>query len=102
MPDTIKVGCHVYTVVRSPLPDCLGDCDFDALRIRVRPRLRKSKAQETLLHEVLHACTDPSLKAGKHAEEDFIETASPILLQVIQDNPGLLAYLQEPATRTSR
>jgi hypothetical protein len=77
------------------MKDCLGECDFDALIIRVRKNLRKSKAQELLLHETIHACTDPSLKTGGHTEEDFVNTLSPILLQVLQDNPKLLEYLTQ-------
>ena len=96
MPDQIKVGCHVYVVQRKTkqqMPDCIGECDFDNLQISVRKSLRLSKAQETLLHEALHACTDPSLKEGKSREEDFVNTVSPVLLQVLKDNPELVKYL---------
>lgn len=96
MPTEIKVGCHVYSVLRKTkqqMPDCLGECDFDNLQISVRKSLRLSKAQETILHETLHACTDPSLKEGKAREEDFVNTVSPVLLQVLKDNPELVKYL---------
>lgn len=100
MPKTMKVGPHVYTVLRKPKSQMsnedLGGCDFNTLQISVQQRLRKSKAREILLHELLHACTYPSLSSGdKYTDEQFVETTAPILLQVIQENPELIAYLTQ-------
>lgn len=93
MPSTVKVGPHVYKVVRKPV-DGLGECDFNTLQIVVKPRLRKSKAREILLHECLHATTHPSMNGEeKYTDEDFVTAVSPVLLQVLQDNPLLVAYL---------
>lgn len=94
MPKTVKVGPHVYSVVRKAGMDCNGYCDFGALVIAVRPRLRRSKAQEILLHEVMHACTHPSLNGTKrYQDEDFVDGVTPTLLAVMQDNPELISYL---------
>lgn len=98
MPKTVKVGVHTYSVVRKPkilLPDRLGECDFDGLQILVRERLKKSIARETLLHELLHACTYPSLNDKTLTDEDFVTAVSPALLQVLQDNPELVEYLTQ-------
>lgn len=98
MPTTIKVGPHVYTVLRKPASAdwANGCCDFNTLQIVVRKRLRKSKAQEILLHECLHACTHPTLNGNKkYTDEDFVEGVAPVLLQVLQDNPELLEYLTQ-------
>jgi hypothetical protein len=97
MPSTVKVGVHTYLVGRRTkreLSGCTGECDFDSLTIFIRKGIRRTKAQETLLHEVLHACADPSsLKKEAQVEEDFVNILSPHLLQVMQDNPDLMAYL---------
>jgi hypothetical protein len=96
MPNSVKVGPHVYTIVRKSGADINfnGMCDFDTLQIWVKKRLRKSKAQEILLHEVLHACTHPSLNGNKkYQDEDFVDGVAPTLLQVMQENPDLLTYL---------
>ena len=98
MPKTVKVGAHVYTVLRKPasmLKEQLGECDFDKLIICVRKQLRKSVAKETLLHEVLHATTYPSLNEKTATDEDFVTAMSPVLLQVLQENPDLLEYLTQ-------
>lgn len=97
MPATIKVGPHVYKILRkskSQMPDDLGHCSTDDLQIWVRERLRKSKAREILLHEVLHSCTHPTvIMGGKFEDEEFVLAVAPVLLQVLQDNPDLLEYL---------
>ena len=101
MPHTIKVGPHVYTVVRKTavdMPEVMGNSDFDKVEIMVRKGLRKSKAQEILLHELLHACTYPSFTGVYEGEEklmteEFVNAVAPVLLQVLKDNPKLVEYL---------
>ena len=99
MPKTIKVGPHVYSVLRKPastLGENIGHCDSSSLQIWVKQRLRKSKAQEILLHEILHALILQALDTEeKHDDEAFVVVVAPLLLQVIQDNPDLLAYLTQ-------
>jgi hypothetical protein len=98
MPKTVKVGAHVYTVLRkskAQLTGNVGECDFDGLQILVRERLKKSVAKETLLHELLHAVVYPSLNGKTATDEDFVTSMAPVLLQVIQENPELLEYLTQ-------
>ena len=97
MPASVKVGPHVYTILRKPasaMPNDLGHCSTDTLQIWIRARLRKSKAREILVHELLHSCTHPSIvQGGKFTDEEFVLAVAPVLLQVLQDNPDLLEYL---------
>ena len=97
MPKSVKVGALTYSIIRKPasgMSNCLGHCGFDDLQIWVRQRLKKAKAQETLVHELLHACTHPSVNGDKrHTDEQFVEAVAPVLLQVLQDNPELVEYL---------
>ena len=99
MPLSIKVGPHVYQVLRKTakeLPDALGICNFNSLEIWIRCRLRGSKAKEILLHEILHATTHPSFNGEeKTDDESLVNAVAPVLLQVLQDNPELVAYLTE-------
>ena len=99
MPKTIKVGPHVYSVTRptkAQMKGDLGGCECNLLQITVQQRLKKSKAKEILVHELLHACTHPSfLGDEKMTDEDFVTAVAPVLLQVIQENPDLLAYLTQ-------
>lgn len=99
MPKTVKVGVHTYAVLRktsAQMGDLLGECDTNTLQISVRQRMKKSKSRETLVHELLHACTHPSFLGNERlTDEDFVTAVAPVLLQVIQDNPGLLEYLTQ-------
>jgi hypothetical protein len=71
-----------------------GLCDFDQVQILIQARLRKTKAREVLLHEVLHACTYPTMASVQNkTDEDFVDVTAPALLQVLQDNPELVDYL---------
>jgi hypothetical protein len=97
MPKSIKVGAHVYTILRKPKSQLsgVGECDFDNTQIVIRKRLKKSVAKETLLHELLHACIYPSFNDKSTTDEEFVLALAPVLLQVIQDNPELLEYLTQ-------
>ena len=99
MPKTIKVGAHTYSVLRktkAQMNTNLGECDCNLLQITVQQRLKKSKAKEILVHELLHACTHPSFLGNeKFTDEDFVTAVAPVLLQVIQENPELVAYLTQ-------
>ena len=103
MPKSVRVGAHVYSVLSTPAdkmpktdgrPEC-GTCRFDHLQILVKKRQKRTKQQETLLHEIIHSCTYPNLIGKKVTDEDFVETTAPLLLQVLKDNPKLLAYLTQ-------
>lgn len=99
MPKSVKVGPHVYSILRLPkkrMPGDLGSCDFTTLEIRVRSRLRLSKSQEILIHEVLHSATHPSVCSdAPMLDEEFVTAVAPVLLQVMKDNPKLLEYLTQ-------
>ena len=103
MPQTVKVGPHTYSVIRKSaagMSGNLGHCDGNALIIWVRQRLRKSKAREIFLHEILHACTYASFscvysEGENHTGEEFVRAVAPTLLEVLQDNPELVEYLTQ-------
>lgn len=103
MPESVKVGPHVYTLTRLPKEEMpktdgvpqSGECDYDSLSISIQkgPGIKRSKTQEWTMHELLHACGYPNLIEKKLTEEEFVDAIAPVLLQVIRDNPDLIAYL---------
>lgn len=99
-PKLVKVGPHTYDVRLMSSKDMLklrggdlGMCDHNETLIAVRKRSTLTKTQETLLHEVLHACCYPQTLDEKQ-EEQFVEAVTTNLLQVIKDNADLLDYLR--------
>ncbi len=96
MPAAVKIGPHTYTVIRSYRKGANGYCDMDGLKLAVQPRLRRTKAQEVLLHEIMHALTHPTLcGGGQFTDEEFVTGVTPLLLQVLKDNPDLISYLTQ-------
>ena len=96
MPSSVKVGPHTYPIIRRPKTEMkdLGLCSWDAVQISIRARLKKSKAREVLLHEVLHACSYPTMASVQNkTDEEFVDVVAPLLLQVLQDNSDLVEYL---------
>lgn len=64
--------------------------------IRINPSIHPDLQQVTLIHEVLHACADfVGIEDEKLTEEDWIKRISPVLTQVLKDNPKLLVSLKE-------
>lgn len=67
--------------------------------------------RETLLHEVLHACTNSSMLWNtwdhmkdyewNHAEEAIVGAMSPLALGMLRDNPEVLAYLLDDREHSS-
>ena len=97
MPKTVRVGPHDYSILRKPasvMKDTLGHCDSSTLQIWVKQRLRKSKSQEILIHELFHAMTLQALDTTKqHDDEAYIVVLAPLMLQMLRENPQLVAYL---------
>lgn len=105
-PDKVKVGPHVYRIVRDRAAidragqamsaTLLGHCDRQALEIAVAPDLAGTVTAETVVHELLHAITDLTGledRLGDALEEEVVRALSPRLLELLRDNPDLVAYL---------
>lgn len=97
MPDSAKLGAHIYKMLRRPSSQIVvegervkASINTNLLQICVAKGLKLSKAQELTIHESLHAIWP----AGFSFEEEIITELSPRLLQVIQENPDLLEYLR--------
>jgi hypothetical protein len=99
MPKAVRVGAHTYTILRKSaaiMGEDLGHCDSAALQIWVRERLRKSKAQEILLHEIIHAIVLQALGCERpYTDEEYTVVVAPLLLQVLQENVELVEYITE-------
>jgi hypothetical protein len=102
MPASVRVGCHSYAVLRKPataMPKeedgrrCSGLCVFESAQIWIKRGAPRSKAQETLWHEIKHACCYPDFIGVRKSDEEVIDRVAAVELGVLQDNPDLVAYL---------
>lgn len=89
----LTIGPHIWKVISDPEFDVLmaasghlGETVPDQLVIRVRSDLPRSVWQETLLHEVIHACwslTSLPETLGER-EEEVVRALSPLLAQTVR------------------
>lgn len=90
LPDTVRVGPHIYEVAVETEPFVsddqrtilCGEANHDAGRIRVLRSL-PTRMFVTFWHEVLHAVDD---MAGTELSEDQVNRLAPILAGVLMDN----------------
>lgn len=112
-PAKVRVGYLTYAILyisdedwgRRNLPDGLGgmsDHEKATLFIRVTVDRQEDTIRETLNHEILHAVWTHTGLNNQHlmsktdpdnVEELVVNTISPSLLMVLNDNPNVLAYL---------
>jgi hypothetical protein len=109
LPTELKAGALTYRIsdnrdemlaaCRNELADLLGHTDRRRCVILIEPDQADCQKRDTLLHETLHIVADLAGLAdewGAKKEETTVSRLSPVLLQVLRDNPKLLAYLTEP------
>jgi hypothetical protein len=92
MPDAVRVLGKIYEIERVSQFEAAGQC-FDAKQlIKVDADLPLELAQDTLIHECIHA-----LDYCMHLEmtERQVSALASGLTALIRDNPQLLAFLQQ-------
>lgn len=102
-PATIKVLAHTYTVTVDHTgliehADERGSTVIERLSIAGDGALPPSRLRETLLHETLHAAWfSTALRAtpAQEHEELVVDALAVVLVNVLADNPDLVAYLTE-------
>jgi hypothetical protein len=72
--------------------------DKGLISIRADSTADEDTLRETLLHEVLHVCTQSSrfdryITQVEDPEEFVVSQMSPVLITIMNDNPSLVAYL---------
>lgn len=105
-PSPIKVGPYEYTVHFRPerAMDMFGylAITFTTKQvILVSAGMAGGHLRETVLHEIMHACqnikdrmaVDGIEGDGTMSADEFIERTAPQLLEVLKDNPALVAWL---------
>lgn len=75
---------EVDNVIINGSANYVGSCSYTDTKIEILNSLSKTKKEQTLVHEVLHACFN---EAGfNEQEEDVINRVSNVLYQVLKDN----------------
>jgi Zn-dependent peptidase ImmA (M78 family) len=108
-PRKVKVGHARYTMKYeaelASISGANGTCGEDTQTILIDPLMGRDMERDTVLHELLHAVFHlsdarahlPKDDSGdtKDAEEKVIRPLASQLLELLRDNPKLVAYLLE-------
>ncbi len=100
IPTTLRVGPLRYQIVRDSqrLPsDHWGMTDKARQVVALSPDQSDQRTRLTLLHEILHALADITNLDGidPSVEERLVTQLAPALLDLLRENPGLVAYLTD-------
>ena len=102
LPDSVKIG---YLKMRLRLmadatvssTEHLGFCDTNNEYITIMPALRRRKAAEVLIHEIIHACFNTYhpkyLPQEKELIEDFVTAVSKGMSGIFVDSPEVIEWL---------
>lgn len=99
-PTNIKIADRIYSIENwdarlATASNRYGECDKNNRIIRVDTQYGQYQAASTLLHEVMHGIwQEYSIEDGDNEERTigFLQTA---LMQVFQDNPAFLAFINK-------
>lgn len=88
IPTNVKVAGIDYKVEQveeiDNNPSHMGDVVYQKSLIRIKQGMSEDKKEQTLVHEILHACYE---EAGiENQDEDTINRVGVILYQVLKDN----------------
>jgi hypothetical protein len=106
MPTAVQIGPMRYSIEQDKAKlnaYCLeqtgaycGYCDHQNLEIVVDPKSAVAKQRETLTHELLHALlAASSIGHDLPNNEPFVAKFAPWLLDTLQRNPEVVAYLTD-------
>lgn len=93
IPEKLKIGHATWTIKRNHelIDREENGCTHHQLQeIHIRSAMTEQKEEETLFHEILHACWD-FVGLERDHEEDTINRLTPILLTVLKENPKLFS-----------
>lgn len=96
--DTVKYSVRLYKKLLDELGvEVLGLCDYQNAKISVAKQGCQSYMLLTLIHEIFHAilkerCLEECVKQG--CLERVVDELGKAFIQIIQDNPGLVKFIE--------
>ena len=86
-----RYAIHYEPAEHPKLEGDMGCCEFDELAIYIREGQPLQSEQRTVFHEVLEAVNEGMKVKLRHDQIEQLEIG---LMQVLQENPALVAYLR--------
>jgi len=67
--------------------------DHTEQKIFIDELTKLDRQRVTVMHEVLHCCTALARVSDDSTEEHTVSALAPVIVQVLRENPDLVAYL---------
>jgi hypothetical protein len=101
-PDVLRIGDVSFKVELERFPDSFsGMTYFEKKVIQIDPSSISTLRQKVYLHELMHVAWHkgklPYDSQRTYTEDEAIESLVPGLLQIMQENPEVVQYLQHAA-----
>jgi hypothetical protein len=98
-PETLRIGDTAFKVEIAGFPDSYaGMTYFDKKIIQIDPSSTSTLRRKVYLHELLHVAwhegRGPFDRYRTYSEDEAIESLVPGLLQILEQNPDAVEYLQ--------
>jgi hypothetical protein len=106
-PDALKIGDTTFKVELAGFPDSFsGMTYFEKKVIQIDPSSISTLRQKVYLHELMHVAWHdgklPYDSKQTYTEDEAIESLVPGLLQILQENPEVVQYLQRGKSSRSK
>lgn len=93
LPDRVKVGPYTYSIQVTYKEQNWGHVDHTQQRITVDQDMTPERQRVSLWHELKHAVNEITAIKDDDSEERFVQSSAPLEVQMLRDNPALVAYL---------
>jgi len=105
-PSKFKCGCFTWSIYWSPeeAEELYGKTDHSTKTVTIYKCKNDEVTRETLLHELLHVVLEDKSdaifnfepeKKDYDKEENLVRLISPVLMQLINENPELVRFLSK-------
>ncbi len=84
IPQTLKIGGHVWQVVFKKMDDKLGDTDWNTATITIDDSLPQSMKESAFIHEIMHCCN--STLGDTDFGHSLLDSLAEQIYQVMSDN----------------
>ena len=109
-PTKFKSGCYTWKIYWSEeeADELYGKTDHSTKTVTIYQCKTDEILRETLLHELLHVVLEDKAEAIFNfdpdkkefdKEENLVRLMSPVLMQLINDNPELVKFLSKARTK---
>jgi len=93
LPERVRVGPYTYAVQVTFKGQNWGHIDHTQQRITIDQNMTDERQRICLWHELKHAVNEITAVGNDDNEERFVQSSAPLEVQLLRDNPALVAYL---------